>query len=95
MKLSFLNKLVCPFDKMDLSIKIFKQNEEKIMEGILTCTSCNRYYPIIHGIPIMSPDEYRELKLEIPILEKWGEKLLENNNEVRFQLVPQHELLSK
>lgn len=93
MKLSFFNKLVCPFDKMDLSIKIFKQDEEKIMEGILTCTSCNRYYPIIHGIPIMSPDEYRELKLEIPILEKWSERLLGKNKETQFQLLPQKELV--
>lgn len=92
MKLSFLDKLVCPFDKKDLSIKIFQQNEEKIIEGILTCTSCNRYYPIIHGIPIMSPDEYRELKFEIPILNKWGKELLETSNETKFQLMPQQEL---
>ena len=75
MKISFLEKLVCPFDKRDLSIKIIKQDQEKIMEGILTCSTCQRYYPIIHGIPIMSPDEYREMKLELPLLERWGEQI--------------------
>ena len=93
MKISFLEKLVCPFDKNDLSIKIYKQDKEKIIEGLLTCTACNRYYPIIHGIPIMSPDEYRESQLEIPILEKWGEKLLDNNNGAQFQLMCQEKLI--
>jgi uncharacterized protein len=76
MKLSFLNKLACPFDKLDLSIKIMKQEEGEILEGVLICAHCQRYYPIVHGIPIMSPDEYREPKLELPLLERWGEESL-------------------
>lgn len=93
MKLTFLEKLVCPFDKDDLDIKIFKQEQEKIIEGLLTCNTCHRYYPIVHGIPIMSPDEYREPQLEIPILAKWGEKLLNTNTGTRFQLVAKKELV--
>lgn len=86
MKQSFLNKLACPFDKNDLAIKIFKEDQKEILEGILTCNHCNRYYPIIHGIPIMSPDEYREILLEMPLLEKWGEQLLIENDSPIFQL---------
>lgn len=71
MKQSFLDKLACPFDKHDLKITVYKKQEEEILEGILTCKHCQRYYPIIHGIPIMSPDEYREINLEKPLLEKW------------------------
>jgi len=87
MKLSFLQKLCCPFDKQDLSIRIIKQEQEEITEGILTCEHCNRYYPIVQGIPIMSPDEYREIKLEVPLLDKWGEHLQEvTQGSTTFQL---------
>ena len=75
MKTSLLQKLACPFDKHDLELKVFKQEQDTILEGILTCTQCNRYYPIIYGVPIMSPDEYREKSLEHPLLHRWGLQL--------------------
>jgi uncharacterized protein YbaR (Trm112 family) len=93
MKLSFFDKLVCPFDKHDLSLKIIKNDDDNILEGLLTCEKCSRYFPIVHGIPIMSPDEYREHKLESPILEKWGEKMLEQNGDIVFQLEAKKELI--
>ena len=86
MKLPFLNKLACPFDKNDLTIKIVRQERDEILEGILTCPHCHRYYPIVHGIPIMSPDEYREIRLEIPLLEKWGEGTQIENGKPVFRL---------
>jgi uncharacterized protein YbaR (Trm112 family) len=86
MKQSFLNKLACPFDKNDLSIKIYKQDQDEILEGVLTCSHCQRYYPILQGIPIMSPDEFREISLEAPLLEKWGERLLVEGGAPVFQL---------
>jgi uncharacterized protein YbaR (Trm112 family) len=92
MKQSFLNKLACPFDKNNLSIKIYKQDQDEILEGVLTCTQCQRYYPILHGIPIMSPDEYREISLEIPLLEKWGERLLMEGDTPVFQLDAEKQL---
>jgi uncharacterized protein YbaR (Trm112 family) len=93
MRLSFFEKLVCPFDKQDLILKIFKHDDDKIIEGLMTCVMCQRYYPIVHGIPIMSPDEYREKQLELPILEKWGEKLLSTNDREVFQLKRKEEPL--
>ena len=86
MRLNFLSKLACPFDKHDLSIKIFNQEQEEIIEGILTCQHCRRYYPIVQGIPIMSPDEYRQIELEVPLLKKWGETLLIKDGEPAFEL---------
>lgn len=75
MKLSTIDKLCCPFDKSDLSLHVIAQDlEENIHEGLLSCSICNRYYPIIKGIPIMSPDEYRELDLEQPVLDSWQKK---------------------
>ncbi|MDX1327456.1 MAG: Trm112 family protein, partial [Arenibacter sp.] len=75
--------LCCPFDKADLNLRVVtKDEEENILEGILSCASCNRVYPIITGIPIMSPDEYRDFELERPMLEKWEKLLDENQGEV-------------
>ena len=73
MTLSTFQKLCCPVDKQNLELKIFsKDTDNKILEGLLTCTYCKRYYPIIHGIPVLSPDEYREPSLELPLLKKMG-----------------------
>ncbi len=83
-----IQKLWCPFDKEELTLTIITQDTgHNVMEGILTCNFCKRYYPIISGIPIMSPDEYREKLLEAPVIEKWKPelsrkkdfKLLDNN----------------
>jgi len=72
MKLKTIEKLCCPFDKQDLNLQVFtKDIDENIIEGILTCNTCQRKYPIVYGVPIMSPDEYRQIQLEQPIMEQW------------------------
>ncbi|MGF1637253.1 MAG: Trm112 family protein [Cyclobacteriaceae bacterium] len=76
MKKTFVDKLVCPFDKHELELQIFAEDSEgNILEGMLTCTHCKRYYPIVYGLPIMTPDEYREPALEAPLLKKWEKQL--------------------
>ncbi len=72
MKYEFFKKLCCPFDKNELELEIFKEDKDEIKEALITCTDCQRYYPVIFGIPIMSPDEYRQPELEAPILNRWG-----------------------
>lgn len=73
MKNSTIEKLCCPFDLADLSLQVFSKNiHSKILEGMLTCSQCGRQYPIVHGVPIMAPDEYRQNELEQPILQKWA-----------------------
>lgn len=65
MKIKTIDKLCCPLDKADLKLDIIEQTlEEDVRLGSLTCTQCRRFYPIISGIPIMNPDEYRDLKIE-------------------------------
>ena len=72
----FLSKLCCPFDKSDLHLQVFTEKEpDLIHEGLLTCPTCNRLYPIIHGVPIMIPDNYREAQLEQPFFVKWESQL--------------------
>lgn len=82
MRLSFLDKLCCPVERHPLRSQIFAQHENgDIIEGLLTCPACKRYYPIVYGIPIMTPDEYREKALEEPILKKWGLQLEEGEKQ--------------
>jgi uncharacterized protein YbaR (Trm112 family) len=72
MKRSFFEKLCCPFDKKDLQLQVFsKELDDNIKEGLLTCSTCKRYFPIVYGIPIMTPDEFREKALEEPIMARW------------------------
>lgn len=76
MKPSLINKLACPMDKQDLILKIFLKNTEgDIIEGMLHCRQCGRDYPIIYGLPILSPDEYREFHLEKNITSHWPKEL--------------------
>ena len=72
MQLKTIEKLCCPFDKHDLALQILvKDTNKNVLEGILTCTHCDRKYPIVYGVPIMSPDDYRQIELEQPIMEQW------------------------
>jgi len=53
-ELYFINKLKLDFE---------------IVSGILFCSKCKRWYPIINTIPQMLPDKYRDKKKEIDFLE--------------------------
>lgn len=87
MKIATFDKLCCPFDKADLKRTIISKDvEQNVQEGFLTCNQCKRIYPIVKGIPIMNPDEYREIELERPLLEKW-QKHLEGAEIINFRLV--------
>jgi len=75
-----LEKLCCPIDKHDLDINIFTEGEDgEILEALMTCPECHRYFPVIYGIPILIPDEYRDKSLEEPMLKEWGFSLVEGN----------------
>ena len=86
MQRKLLNKLCCPFDKGDLQIKIYNELEDgEIHEGLLTCPACQRYFPVVYGIPIMTPDEYRQMELEQPLLQKWGIELQIEGDRFRLE----------
>jgi uncharacterized protein YbaR (Trm112 family) len=81
MRIETIKKLCCPIDKEDLSLNVItKDTNGNILEGVLTCNFCRRYYPVVSGIPIMLPDAYREKQLETPLMEKWNVKLPNRNN---------------
>jgi uncharacterized protein YbaR (Trm112 family) len=87
MRIETIKKLCCPFDKAELNLTIIEQDiSANVIEGFLTCKECQRIYPIVKGIPIMSPDEFREFKLEQPLIDKW-EKHLKGKTIENFRLI--------
>lgn len=63
--------LACPIDKhYPLELHVFEEKEE-IAEGLLVCSECNRWYPIIDEIPQLLPDDLRESREDLRWLERW------------------------
>jgi uncharacterized protein YbaR (Trm112 family) len=76
MKRKLLDILACPIDKhYPLELLEFNTNGEIIIDGVLLCTECRRYYPIIDEIPVMLPDDLRSKNEDIGFLNRWKEKL--------------------
>ena len=82
MRRSMLDILACPIDKyyplelIEIDIAEDKIiNENVIKEGVLFCSQCSRFYPIIEEIPVMLPDELRDKEKDIEFLQKWQEKI--------------------
>lgn len=77
-----LDILACPIDKhypLEL-IEIDATNDTTIndtviSEGILFCSQCSRFYPIVEEIPVMLPDDLRDKQKDIEFLQKWREKI--------------------
>ena len=72
--------LACPICKtFPLQIIVFDEKKTdssmNIIEGILICQNCNRWYPIIDEIPHMLPDELRNKKEDKNFLIKNKEKI--------------------
>jgi len=69
MNKTMMDILACPIDK-NHPLELFEINEKDnvISEGVLFCTRCSRFYPIIEEIPIMLPDELRDKKQEVEFL---------------------------
>jgi uncharacterized protein YbaR (Trm112 family) len=70
-----MNLLACPICKHHpLKLHIYEEKFE-IIEGLLLCEECSRWYPIIDEIPYMLPDELRDGKDDLSFMEKWKTKL--------------------
>ena len=85
MNRKMLDILACPMCKHHPLESIeLELNGDVIVNGILFCTSCSRFYPIIEEIPIMLPDELRDKKQDIEFLKQYTkslpEKIVNNGN---------------
>jgi uncharacterized protein YbaR (Trm112 family) len=68
--------LACPIDKyFPLELLEFTSKDEIVSEGVIFCSKCSRYYPIIEDIPIMLPDELRDKNQDIEFLKKYKNTL--------------------
>lgn len=69
--------LACPIDKYHpLKLHVFEENDE-IVEGLIICPKCLRWYPIREEIPEMLPDELRKRNEDLPFLKKWKNSIPE------------------
>ncbi len=76
MKRSMLDILACPVDKhYPLELYEMQVQDQEVQEGVLFCPKCSRYYPIVEEIPVMLPDELREMQRDIDFLNQWKEKV--------------------
>jgi uncharacterized protein YbaR (Trm112 family) len=67
--------LACPIDKYHpLELHVFEEKSE-VVEGIIVCPKCNRFYPIIDEIPHMLPDNLRTKEEDVKFLKKWAGQL--------------------
>lgn len=85
---STLERICCPFDKSDVQLKMIEQSVEgKVIFGYLNCPTCQRIYPIISGVPIMTPDEYRDELFESNVYQLLKHHI--GDQEIRdFRLLP-------
>ncbi len=75
MKRKLMEILACPIDKHHpLELHVFEEKDE-VIEGIIVCPKCLRWYPIRDEIPEMLPDELRKETEDLPFLKKWKDKL--------------------
>jgi uncharacterized protein YbaR (Trm112 family) len=73
-----LDILACPIDKhYPLELLEFSSKDQLIVDGVLLCSECGRYYPIMDEIPVMLPDSLRNRKEDLGFLEKWKGRLPE------------------
>jgi uncharacterized protein len=72
-----LEILACPIDKhYPLDLLVFEEKDE-ITEGLITCSECGRWYPIMDEIPQMLPDDLRESREDLEWLKRWKERVPE------------------
>jgi len=62
-------------------LKLIKisQEQDKVVEGILYCENCKRWYPIKDEVAIMLPDDMRDKKLDEEFYAKYQEIFKKND----------------
>jgi len=76
MQRRLLDILACPIDKhYPLQLIELENKQDVIVEGVLMCGQCRRFYPIIDEIPVMLPDELRNKKEDLEFLQRWKTQL--------------------
>ncbi|MEL9929468.1 MAG: Trm112 family protein [Sulfolobales archaeon] len=74
---SFTSREIKEFKKEGVEPPCEECFRYEVAEGILICSKCGRWYPIIGEIPRMLPDEYRKKKDDIEFLKKYKDQIPE------------------
>ena len=73
-----MDMLACPMDgHYPLELHECKSNGDTVLVGAIFCTKCERFYPIIDGIPVMLPDELRDKKLDADFIKENADNIPE------------------
>lgn len=88
MKRDLLNLLCSPCCKAELKLEtkqvlINDATEEDILEGILSCSNCNKRYPIINGIPRLCTELWEEEIRELQRLRNTAYSVIHTKNKER------------
>lgn len=76
MRESMMDILACPNDKRyPLELFSISRDGDDILEGVLSCPACLRFYVIAEGIPIMLPDDLRDRAQETAFLKRHAGKI--------------------
>ena len=59
MRRKLMDILVCPECKGELDLEVTVEQDDEIVEGSLTCNTCDETYPIQDTIPNMLPPSLR------------------------------------
>ncbi|HYF98709.1 MAG TPA: hypothetical protein VD815_01315, partial [Candidatus Saccharimonadales bacterium] len=62
-------------EQINISSSPINDTSDIVIEGILLCKTCTRFYPIMQEIPIILPDELRDKKKDIEFLTKWSKSI--------------------
>jgi len=72
--------LACPMcGHYPLKLIKISQEQDKVVEGILYCENCKRWYPIKDEVAIMLPDDMRDKKLDEEFYAKYQEIFKKND----------------
>ena len=65
MRHDLLDILACPICKGVLTLTSTREESGEVVEGALSCATCNETYPIAEGIPnLLPPDLRRAMEAE-------------------------------
>lgn len=54
------------------------KTEKEVIDGMLFCDKCNRFYPIKNSIPSILPDHLREIKRDLNFIQKYKDQIPTN-----------------